>query len=171
MAALDDNISILGLDFAQDGPNSTVRLRANLVRPIYVGQKVVFPLGWDPRPRGWYQVYLNTRGVLEGSIVLLIVVLSWPHRSMRELSLRVVVALTFMVVLIAIDAPMELIGNFQHEVLLDIDPHGFQPMFVWDRFLEGGGNFVLALAFAALAIVLTAPVSALTVAHDIAGDR
>jgi hypothetical protein len=157
VTALDDNVSIFSLDLSQDGPSNTVRLRANLLRPIYIHNSVVYPLGFRPHTEGWYQVNLNTRGVLQSSLLLLIIVLSWPQRSMRDLPRRLAVALPFIAILIAIDAPLELLGNLHQVVLHDVDPQGFHAMFAWDKFLEGGGNCALALAFAALAIVLTAP--------------
>lgn len=57
--------------------------------------------------------------------------------------------------LIAIDAPLELLGNFQQAVIRQVDPNIVRPLFMWDKFLEGGGNSMLALAFAALAIVFS----------------
>ncbi len=151
---LDDNISIISLDLSRESSSSTIRLRANLRRPIYINRSVVYPRGWLPNTEGGYQVNFNTYGVLQSPLILLIVVLSWPHRSVSELVVRFGLALFFLAVLIGIDAPFELVGNFQHEVLLDVDPQGFHGIFIWDRFLEGGGNCALALAMAALAIVL-----------------
>jgi hypothetical protein len=149
---LDDNITIFSLNVVQEDLGNRVRLRGNLWRPIYINHSVVYPMGWKGRPNGGYQVHLNVGGVLESSLLLLIVILSWPHRSIREFALRLSLALPAMAVLLAIDAPLELLGNFRHEVLIEVDPHGFQPMFIWDKFLEGGGNCVLALAFAAMII-------------------
>jgi hypothetical protein len=162
VVALDDNISIISLDLIQDGPSNAVRMRANLLLPIYTDQGAIYPFGWKGSRQGGYQIYLNTRGVLQSSLILLIVVLSWPHRSRREFAMRLSFALPLTAALIAIDAPLELVGNFQHAVLRDVDPHGFHAIFGWDKFLEGGGNCVLALAFAALAIVSATRASART---------
>jgi hypothetical protein len=150
--ALDNNISIASLDVVQDGPGMRVRMRANLWRPVYINRSVVYPLGSNGRPEGWYQVHLNTGGVLQASLLFLIVVLSWPHRSIGEFAVRLGLAIPFVAALLAVDAPLELLGNFHHLVLLDVDPHPLQPLFIWDKFLEGGGNCVLALALSALAI-------------------
>jgi hypothetical protein len=152
VAALDSDFSILSLDFGQDGPSHTVRLRANLAHPIDVAGRTVSPLGWLPDTEGWYQVDLNARGVLQSSIILLIVLLGWPQRSWRELGARLLLALPLLVLLIAVDAPLELLGNLQESVARHWDPQGFRPLFAWDVFLEGGGNSALALGFAALAI-------------------
>lgn len=135
-------------------------MRANLWRPVHIKQFVVYPLGSNGRPEGWYQVHLTTGGVLQSSLLFLIVVLSWPHRSIGEFAIRLGLALPFMAVLLAVDAPLQLLGNFHHVVLLDVEPHPLQPLFIWDKFLEGGGNWVLALALAALAISFAGPARA-----------
>ena len=150
--ALENNISIASLDVVQDGPSTRVRMRANLWRPVHINRSVVYPLGSNGRPQGWYQVHLNTGGVLQASLLFLIVILSWPHRSLGEFALRLGLAFPLAALLLAVDAPLELLGNFHHVVLADVDPHPLQPLFIWDKFLEGGGNCVLALALGALAI-------------------
>jgi hypothetical protein len=68
--------------------------------------------------------------------------------------MRLFFAVPLIALLIALDAPLELLGNFQHVMLHHVDPNGFHALFAWDRFLEGGGNRVLALAFSAFVIVL-----------------
>jgi hypothetical protein len=158
--ALENNISIAGLDVVQDGPSTRVRMRANLWRPVYINRSVVYPLGSYGRPEGWYQVHLNTGGVLQASLLFLIVVLSWPHRSIGEFARRLALAIPLVAALLAVDAPLELLGNFHHVVLLDMDPPPLEPLFIWDKFLEGGGNCVLALASAALAISFAGPARA-----------
>jgi hypothetical protein len=94
-------------------------------------------MGWKPRTPG-YEIVLNARGVIESSLLLLIVVLSWPHRRFRDLVARIVLALPLSALLIAIDAPPELLGNFYHALPRNVDPNGFQALFAWDKFLEGG---------------------------------
>jgi len=155
--ALDDNISISSLDLTQDGLSKVVRMQANLVMPVYTQHYVVYPRGWRPHTSGGYQVMLNARSVLESSLILLIAILSWPHRTLRELMARLSIALPLVTLLIGIETPFELLGNFTHAVLRDVDPHAFQASFAWDKFLDGGGNFVFAVAAAALAIKWAAP--------------
>jgi hypothetical protein len=155
--ALDGNISISSLDLSQDGLSNVVRMRANLLMPIYTQHYVVYPRGWKPHTSGGYQVMLNARSVLESSLILLIAILSWPHQTLRELMARLWIALPLCALLIAIETPFELLGNFEHAVLRDVDPHVFQASFAWDKFLDGGGNLVFALASAALAIKWAAP--------------
>jgi hypothetical protein len=58
------------------------------------------------------------------------------------------------VVLFALDKPLELLGNFQQEVIAAAPAHGFRALFTWSTFLDGGGGSVLALAFATSAIAL-----------------
>jgi hypothetical protein len=153
IAALDDNISITSLETSREGTDRMIRLRANLSRPVYSEHGTIYPVGWLPQSRrGGYQIYLNAIGVLQAPVVLLIAVLGWPHRSFRELAVRIAYALPLLILLAAIDAPLELLGNFRHAALAGVGSHGIELLFSWDRFLEGGGNVALALAFAAAAI-------------------
>jgi len=69
---------------------------------------------------------------------------------------RLLIAAPLMAALIGIDAPLDLLGIFQHIVAEGVDPGRFIPLFAWARFIEGGGNLVLALAAAGLAIALGA---------------
>jgi hypothetical protein len=152
VTALDDNLSIGSLQQIRDGPNQVIRMRANLRRPVYIEGQVIYPRGWLPGTAGGYQVYLDTIGVLQGPAVLLIVVLSWPQRSWRELSMRLAIAASLLLLLLSLDSPAELLGNFQHAVLRPVG--GGSGLFAWSRFLEGGGNCALALAFAGASIAL-----------------
>lgn len=156
VTTLDDNVSVLNMAVSREGPNRRIRMQANLLRPIYVNGHDVYPLGWKAQPRGWYQVNLNAGAALKSSLILLIVLLSWPARTPREFIERALIAAPLTLVLLAIDAPLDLLGNFQEGVVHDIDPHGLRPLFVWSKFLEGGGNSVLALAFSVVAIALAA---------------
>ena len=142
------------LEGLRDGGH--VRTRVQLARPIEVrGQRVV-PLGWPPRPPGWYQVELNARGVLQSALALVMALLSWPNSITREALLRTALSVPALAVLIAIDAPLELLGNLQEVIARPFDPNGMRPLFFWGRFLEGGGNLALGLALAILVLTLSA---------------
>ena len=54
----------------------------------------------------------------------------------------------------SLDAPLDLLGNFQAIVLHTADPNTTPLLFDWDKFLEGGGSAAIALAFAVIAISL-----------------
>jgi hypothetical protein len=154
--ALDENVSILSLDIVRERSGDTVRMRANLVRPVYYESGVVYPLGWKPHTEGWYQVNLNSTSILQAPLIFLILILSWPQRTSRELIVRMLIAVPVILILIALNTPLELLGNFQREALSQIDPEAVPPLFAWDRFLDGGGSSVLALGFAVITISLGA---------------
>ncbi len=151
--SLGGDYEVLSLDLSQAASGSTLRLRANLAHPLLVGGQRVVPLGWPPRPPGWYQVDLNARGVLEASLLLGIIALGWPSTCAREMILRLGFALLLLPALIMIDTPLELLGNLQEAVARPWDPAGVRPLFLWDRFLEAGGNLALALVSSAFVAV------------------
>jgi hypothetical protein len=111
-------------------------------------------MGWKPHTAGWYQVDLDARGILQAALILIIIVLSWPQRRWQELGRRIILAVPLLLVLLGIDAPLELLGNLQRLVLRHLEPDRITPLFAWDRFLEGGGDAAIALAMAAVAIAL-----------------
>jgi len=152
--ALDDNVSIDSLQINRERETETVLLRANTRRPIYFGKFVIFPLGVRPHTNGWYQVHVNMRGALFSSVIFLIVILSWPQRSSRELILRMLIGLPFLATLFAVDTPLDLLGNFQAIIVHSVDPGTTPFLLRWAKFLEGGGSGAIAFAFAAVAISL-----------------
>jgi hypothetical protein len=156
IAALDDNVAIGSLQINREHGTETVRMRANNLRPIYFKQYIIFPLGVRPHSNGWYQVDANVRGALLSSVIFLIAMLSWPQRTTRELVLRLLIAVPFLAVLFGLDAPLDLLGNFQATVVHTVDPDTTPLLFKWDRFLQGGGSAAIALAFAVVVISLAA---------------
>jgi hypothetical protein len=99
---------------------------------------------------------MNGQGVLEAALTVLILVLAWPQRTLREASLRLVFALPLIALLTAIDAPLDFLGNLHQLAMRRLDPLAFQPLYAWAQFLEGGGDLALALASSAIAIGLGA---------------
>jgi hypothetical protein len=156
IGALDDNIRIDSLDLVQDQAGAIVRLRANTVRPLYFERFIVYPLGVRPNTRGWYQAFANARGVLLAPLIFLVTLLSWPQRSGRELWIRLGLGLPLLTLLLALDTPLDLLGNFQAIVIHTADRSRTPPLFYWGQFLEGGGGAALAIAFAAIAVALAA---------------
>jgi hypothetical protein len=152
VAALDHNVLIDGLELGADESGENVRLRANLRAPLYLRSGTVYPLGWLPGTNGWYQVRLSAFGMLQAPLLFLIGLLGWRARSAREALLRAACGTPLLAILIAVDAPLDLLGNFRDRILRDARVPQWDPLFIWDRFLEGGGGAVLAVAFALIAI-------------------
>jgi hypothetical protein len=152
--ALDRNLEILSLTISTEGPSRMVRMHANLNHPVYLADRSIYPVGWWPySSTGFYQIQITVASLLQAPVLLCIVVLAWPHRSLRELILRLFAAIAAAALLFAIDAPIELVGNFHSIAFFTDAPHAPDIYFEWDRFLEGGGRPMLALASAAQAIV------------------
>jgi hypothetical protein len=150
VTALDDNISVLGMELTRDASGDLLQMRADLQRPRQFSKGIVYPFAWRANIRGWYRVHSNAMGTLQGCLIFLIAILICPQRDYREFLIRMLVAVPLVIILFAVDAPLDLLGNFQEAVARHVDPHAIRPLFVWDRFLEGGGS--TAMAFAAIAI-------------------
>ena len=158
LTLIDGNLSIRQLELAHVPAGDVVKLQANLLYPAYHQGKPIYPLGWQEEGEGWAEVRLSVSSVLRSAIVFLTTVLAWPWRGRRELLLRLVLAVPLGTLPLALDAPLNLLGNFQQSILRYSDPHGTSPLFYWARFLEGGGSATLALGMAAVAIGIAARV-------------
>lgn len=92
-------------------------------------------------------------------MIFLILMLSWPWGSRCEYWLRIPVAIPLLAVLFALDAPLDLLGNFREEVYGLAEPAGIRALSVWDGFLEGGGSAALAISAALISIALSRRIS------------
>jgi hypothetical protein len=151
---LNIDFTILGIDVSEDGPNETLRFRANLAHPIEIAGRRLSPFGWGSIPEGGYQVNLTLGGILQYCALTLILVLAWPARHAREFAVRLLSVLPLMGILLLIDVPFTVLAELWNAIHAGVDPHGFQPLMIWSRFLMGGGGLMLALLAAALAIAL-----------------
>src|SRR5271165_5671059 len=152
ITAIDDNLSIISLELIHENAKNTVRMRANTVRPVYLNNFVIYPLGWTPGTQGFYQVELSARGVLLSPLILIILILGWPQFSVREFTIRLLLGVPLTALLFALDTPLDLLGNFQRVVVHRFDQKYTPTLFIWDKLLDGGGSFALAIAFAIVAI-------------------
>jgi hypothetical protein len=107
------------------------------------------------RPDG-YQIETNALGILQSGLVFLIAILSWPGHGRPQWRRRLLLAPVFLSALISIDAPLDLLGNYQHALSRSTNASADSPWFIWAKFLEGGGNNALALLFAAITIRIAA---------------
>ncbi len=168
---LDNDFVVLGMDISSETGNRTLRVKADLARPIQVAGKWIAPMNSDPRTAGWMQVDLTLGGIMQYSILLLIVVLAWPAANLREFSMRVGMALP-MVAMLLINVPSDILANLWFPIHDDYDAEAFWPQLAWSRFMMGGGGQVLALLMGAAAIGLgrlasrRGPCLMQAVAHD-----
>ncbi len=156
MTVLDRDFAILSLDVHPDGSARTIRLRADVAHTLFVRGRAIHPLGDRPGAQGWYQVNINARGVLPSALLFLIAVLGWPEKSPRETLVRILLAIPLVTLLILVDIPLELLGNLHEVVARQVDPQGFRLLFAGDKWLDGGGDFALALGAATVVITFSA---------------
>jgi len=105
-----------------------------------------------PQARGWMESQLNALGALQGLAVFLIVLTAWPAAGAAEWTLRSLIAVPLLMVLLLVDAPLELLGNLQRGMLAYGHSNRLPGLYVWDRFLDGGGALALAIGAAAVAV-------------------
>lgn len=144
--AAQHTFAINSVDIATEGPNEVVRLRANLAAPTYVHGRTFSPI------EGWFEVTLTAGGVLQYSLMVLIVILSWPASHWKIWRRRILIALPLMLGLlllnVAITFPAELWAPIHDEWI----PDQVSPLLVSSRFLMGGGGLVLGLVCGTIAV-------------------
>jgi hypothetical protein len=150
---LDGNLLVHSLALDAWHGRASVLLLANLRYPWYHGASTILPLGWPPNPAGWYVAAVSESGALQAVAVFAILVIAWPARGVRDAVARGLIALPLALLLFVLDAPLDLLGNFQHRVLTSVDATGVAPLYSWARFLEGGGNLALAITLAGITIL------------------
>ncbi|MBC7984445.1 MAG: hypothetical protein H7Y02_11380 [Candidatus Obscuribacterales bacterium] len=156
---VDDDFTVLGLDVAHEGANETLRLKADYSHPIYlegVGT-FIYPMNLDPRTAGWLQVNLTVGGLLQYGLLMLIVVLAWPARGIREMLVRLGLSLPLLAVFLLVAAISTLLAELWNPLHQDFAPQEFWPLLAWSRFLMGGGGAMLALVIAGAAIRWSSP--------------
>jgi hypothetical protein len=153
--AVQDTFVLQSLDIADDGPNQSLRLRANLAKPIDVNGRMFYPIGWGTNEQGGYQITLTVGGAMEYSLMTLIVVLAWPFAHWQALLKRIVIALPLMLGLLLLNTtitfPAELWNPIHDEWVPDIT----WPLLVASKVLMGGGGLMLGLLCGALAIAMS----------------
>lgn len=156
IATVQNDFTIQSLDIAEDGPNETLRLRANLAQPVEIGGRMFYPVGYGTQQTGGYQITMTVGGAMLYSLLTLIVVLAWPVTDWKMLLKRVVIALPLMMGLLLINVattfPAELWTPIHKEWVPDVT----WPLLVWSKILMGGGGLVLGLLSGGIAVALSA---------------
>ncbi|MEJ0039690.1 MAG: hypothetical protein WDO68_27205 [Gammaproteobacteria bacterium] len=150
------DFKFVGIDVVHDGLGDTLRVQANLTRPIDIAGRTVYPLGWGSRTPGWTLLNFTLGGLLQYAALLLIVVIAWPARSAKELLLRAGITVPLLAFLLLIQIPPTILAELWFPIHADTDANAFWPLLAWSRFLMGGGGFAIALALAIAAIGIAA---------------
>jgi hypothetical protein len=149
-----NDFKVLELDIAQEGPNQTLRLRADFANPIVVSDHVLYPLNTDSTVNGWFQVNLTIGGLLQYVLLLLSIVIAWPVKTFREGIVRLLFTLPTVLLFAAINCVSTLLAELWGPVHTQIASDEVWPLLVWSKFLMGGGGIMLAICLAGAIILI-----------------
>lgn len=145
IAALDDHYTILSLATGMEGPDTVVRLRVNLARPIVIAGHLTMP-----DPRGWLAVTTTIGTVLQPMLVALGLVLAYPAQRFYEWIARLPVVTVLLAAVLLLDTPFTLWAYLWDMHVQAFDPDAFSPLLLWQKFLVAGGRLALGLLVAVL---------------------
>ena len=151
--ALSDDFVITSTEIEASGTARTLRVRANLSRPIAWDHRMIYPFGWERTPLGEFEVSLTLGGMLQYCALLLTLVLAWPAAGLRELMVRIAVCPPLLALLLLIDVPFTIVAELRNTLQETAQIVASDRWMVWSRFMMGGGGAVLAIVFAGVAIV------------------
>ncbi len=99
------------------------------------------------------RVRITSGGALQGAVVALIALLSWPAGSVRRMAMRLLVAAPVIATFSVFDIALSLLANLWMPLVRDWNPSGFWLSLTWAKLLDGGGRFALAFVLAAWIVV------------------
>lgn len=157
--------------------------RFNLAEPTELAGKTVYPFGWyappggympagakmtdgGPVPRGVFQGYCPLTEPIVITAWALILVLTWPAGGAKQMALRLVALIPFLLALVVIDVPSTILGGVWETLGNAFDPRAFYPWCALDAFLVGGGGAVLGVLAAGIAIFIAHGISLQTNARS-----
>lgn len=154
VALIAKDFQVLGLEVSRDDAKESLRLRASLAHPVRVAGVTLYPFGSQSSTSGWMEVRLTLGGMLSHALLLVIVAVAWPFRTVAEFAARMATAIVSAAMLLLINA----CSTFHAELSnLIVDSHAAGAVslaLAWSRFLMGGGGFAIAIALAVFAIAL-----------------
>ena len=141
------------VEIAQEEGAWVLRVRPLLVRPVGLNAELAMPAGTRLR---WFVTHVDH--TLVPPLLFLMALLAWPAGRWRELAARLVAAVPILLLILALTAPILLVGQVQM-VAADLavlagGPRR-EPLLVTAMvFMESGGRWLLPLAGGVLCIVL-----------------
>jgi len=157
IAAVQDDFAA-GVEMAQDGKAQNgkgwvLRMQPTLVRPVRLNAELAMPAGTRLR---WFATHVDH--TLVPPLLFLMALLAWPPDRRSELLIRLLVALPMFLLILALTAPIQLVGQVQM-VLAELaalagEPQREPPLVTLMVFMESGGRWLLPLAGAVLCIAL-----------------
>jgi hypothetical protein len=140
------------IGIVQDGPSEMLKFRANLVAPIEYGGRTIDPIGWSDGLQGGYEVGYLLSGIFLYPGFLLIGVIAWPAKTMREFGLRMALTLPLLGFLLCVDTPSTTMAGLWNVIRNYYSVSAPVYSMVWSRFLMGGGGLAIAGALGLCAI-------------------
>jgi hypothetical protein len=110
----------------------------------------------DPRAAGRIISHVQVGEAVETPIVFWTLVLWWPAKSLRQRLIRLAIGIPIFLGLEAVTTGIQLMHSMAEvSAILAGEMNPVTLWERWSRFLEGGGQFVLACGFAVFVISLT----------------
>jgi len=161
--------TVFGLDVSRE-PAEALRLRTNLVRPVPIAGRTIYPIAWPNPERGGFEVRMTLGGVLSPAVVLLICAAIWPLRTAVEGLVRVAVAVALAWVITIANAVVTLHAELLHVAVDASEPYAVSSpssvAMMASRMLMDGGGFAVAICLALSAVALCSRLTATDVTHD-----
>lgn len=133
------------VEIVQDAGEWVLRIQPVLVRPVRLNAELSLPPGTRLR-----RFVTHVDHTLVPPLLFLLVLFAWPASRWRELAVRLLLAVPVLVLVLALTAPILLVGQVQM-VLTDLkvmagDPFRQPALVRMMVFMESGGRWLLALA-------------------------
>jgi len=139
---------VLRLGLAQQRGHDVVVVMLQQQRAIFVGDRAILPGDLPPAV-----VTANVGTMLLPLWITLAAALAWPGRWVERL-VRFAVALPLAAGVVWIDTPAVLVALALRPIVEARDSSAHSPILAWQTFLVGGGQVVLALLAAVLAVAM-----------------
>jgi len=137
----------------KDSKAWVLRMQPTLVRPAQLNAELAMPAGTRLR---WFVTHVDH--TLVPPLLFLMVLLGWPADSRAELRIRLLSALPMLLLILALTAPVQLVGQVQmvqaELAALAGEPRGEPPLVTLMVFMESGGRWLLPLVAGILCIAL-----------------
>jgi hypothetical protein len=146
--AFDSTFRVHALNIARQGVDTVVRLDVGLRDVVVVGNKALMS---DTRSN--LSVTTLASNVYQPLLMALSLALAWPSSFLRERAVRVVLALAFSLLVVAMDVPIVLYAELWETLRDTFAAEQFSLAIVWKDFLQGGGRLSLGVATGALAVI------------------
>lgn len=146
--AVDSHFHILVLDVMERNADAVIRLRVELARTVLINGHAT-----HPKQGGWLEVTTTLGTVLQPACVAFILALAWPAARLQEFMLRMIVCAALAVIVVLVDAPLDLLAYLWSMFVDAFDRDGFYWIVKYHELMIGGGRLALGAVAGVIAIV------------------